>query len=85
MLYKIWGFHGGDYKDFRPLGYKHPVHTSQKKHYVSVTESNQLMLKIWGFHDDDYKEFRLWDIHPSVYRTGNTLILRYRFQPVNAT
>jgi hypothetical protein len=42
------------------LGYKNPVHTSQETHYLSATESNQLMLcKIWGFHGGDYEECRL--------------------------
>jgi hypothetical protein len=44
MLCKIWGFHGGDYEECRFLGYKNPVRTSQEKHYVSTTESSQLML-----------------------------------------
>jgi hypothetical protein len=30
MLYKIWGFHGGDYQKYHLLGYKYPVHTSQE-------------------------------------------------------
>jgi hypothetical protein len=44
MLCKISGFHGGDYEEFRLLGYKNSVCTSQETHYVSTTESNQLML-----------------------------------------
>jgi hypothetical protein len=44
MLCKIWGFHGGDYEEWRFLGYKNPVRTSQETHYISVTESSQLML-----------------------------------------
>jgi hypothetical protein len=57
---KIWGFHGGDYEEYRLLGYKNPVRTSQETHYVSTTEFSQLMLcKIWGFHDGDYEECRL--------------------------
>jgi ribosome biogenesis protein Nip4 len=60
MLYKIWGFHGSDYEEFRLLGYKNPVHTSQETHYVSATELSRLMLcKIWGFHGGDYEERRL--------------------------
>jgi hypothetical protein len=59
MLCKIWGFHGDDYEECRPLGYKNPVRTSQETHYVSVAESSRLMLcKIWGFHGDDYEECR---------------------------
>jgi hypothetical protein len=51
---EFWGFHGSDYEECRPLGYKNPVHTSQQTHYISVTESSQLMLcKIWGFHGGD--------------------------------
>jgi hypothetical protein len=57
MLYKIWGFQGGDYKDCRLLGYKTPVRTSQETHYVSATEPSRLMLcKIWGFHGGDYED-----------------------------
>jgi hypothetical protein len=37
-------FHVGDYGEYRLLGYKIPVRTSQEKQYVSVTESSQLML-----------------------------------------
>jgi hypothetical protein len=60
MLCKIWGFHGGDYEEWRLLGYKTPVRTSQETHYVSTTESRQLMLcKIWGFHGGDNEEWRL--------------------------
>jgi hypothetical protein len=59
MLCKIWGFHGGD-EEYRLLGYKNPVRTSQETHYVSATESGQLMLcKICGFHGSDYEECRL--------------------------
>jgi hypothetical protein len=55
--YKIWGFDGGDFEECRLLGYKTPIRTSQETHYVSATESNQLMLcKIWGFHGGDYEE-----------------------------
>jgi hypothetical protein len=60
MLCKIWGFHGGDYEEFRLLGYKTPVRTSQETHYVSTIQSSQLMLcKIWGFHGSDYEEWRV--------------------------
>jgi hypothetical protein len=55
----IWGLHGDDYDEFCPLGYKNPVRTSEKTHYISATESSQLMpCKILGLHDDDYEEFR---------------------------
>jgi hypothetical protein len=44
----------------RLLGYKTPVRTSQETHYVSATESSQLMLcKISGFHGGDYEEWSL--------------------------
>jgi hypothetical protein len=60
MLCKIWGFHGGDYEEWRPLGYKIPVRNSLETHYVSATESSQLLLcKIWGFHGGDYEECHL--------------------------
>jgi hypothetical protein len=59
-LCKIWGFHGSDYKECRLLGYKTPVRTSQETHYLSATESSQLMLcKIWGSHGGEYEEWRL--------------------------
>jgi hypothetical protein len=39
---------------------KNPVGTSQETHYVSSTESSQLMLcKIWGYYGGDYEECRL--------------------------
>jgi hypothetical protein len=34
MQCKILGFHGGDYEEWRLLGYKTPVRTSQETHYV---------------------------------------------------
>jgi hypothetical protein len=34
----------GGYEECRLLGYKTPVLTSQKTHYVSATESSRLML-----------------------------------------
>jgi hypothetical protein len=59
MLCKVCGFRGGDYEECRLLGYKNPVRTSQETHYVSATQSSQLMLrKIWGFHSGDYEECR---------------------------
>jgi hypothetical protein len=57
---KIWGFRRGDYEEWRHLGYKNPVRTSQETHYVSTTEPSRLVLcKIWGFHRGDYAEWRL--------------------------
>jgi hypothetical protein len=45
---------------FRLLKYKNPVPTSQETHYVSATESSQLILcKIWGFQGGDYEECHL--------------------------
>jgi hypothetical protein len=56
----IWGFHGGDYEECCLLGYIDPGCISQETHYISATESSQLMLcKIWGFHGGDYEECRL--------------------------
>jgi hypothetical protein len=67
MLFKIWGFHGGDYEECRLLGYKNPVRTSQETHYVSATEPSPLMLcKIWGFHGGDYEEYRPSGMLPLV-------------------
>jgi hypothetical protein len=40
----ITGFHSGHYEEWRLLGYKNPVRTSQETHYVSATETSQLML-----------------------------------------
>jgi hypothetical protein len=49
-----------NYEESRLLGYKHIVRTSQETHYLSATESSQLMLcKIWGLHGSDYEECRL--------------------------
>jgi hypothetical protein len=60
MLCKICNFHVGDYEEWRLLGYENPVRTSQETHYVSATESSQLMLrKICNFHVGDYEEWRL--------------------------
>jgi hypothetical protein len=86
MLCKIWNFHSGDYEECRLLGFKNPVRTSQETHYVSATESSQLMLcKIWCFHGGNYEECRLLGYkNPSSYFTGDTLRLRYRAEPVNA-
>jgi hypothetical protein len=59
-LRKIRGAQSGHYEECYLLGYKTRVHTSQETHYVSATESNQLMLrKIFGFHGSDYEECRL--------------------------
>jgi hypothetical protein len=52
--------HSGDYEEWRLLRNKNPVRTSQERHYVSATESSQLMLcNIWGSHGSDYEECHL--------------------------
>jgi hypothetical protein len=57
MLCKIFGFHGGDYEEYRELRYKNPVRTSQETHYVSATEPSRLILcMICRFHGGDYEE-----------------------------
>jgi hypothetical protein len=57
---KIGGSQGGDHEEFRLLGYKNPVRTSQEAHYFSATEPSQLMLyNIWGTRGGDYEECRL--------------------------
>jgi hypothetical protein len=40
----ILGFHGSDYEECHPLGFKNPVRTSQETHYISATEPSRLML-----------------------------------------
>jgi hypothetical protein len=42
-LLKIRGFHAGDCKGCRLLGYENPVRSSQETHYVSATELSRLM------------------------------------------
>jgi hypothetical protein len=60
MLCKILGLQGGDYEERRLLRYKNAIRTWQQTHYVSTTQSSQLMLyKIWGFHGGDYEEWRI--------------------------
>jgi hypothetical protein len=56
----ITGLHGSDYEEYRLLGYKNPVRTSQEIHYISATQPSRLMLcKIWGLHGGDYEECRI--------------------------
>jgi hypothetical protein len=70
---KIWGFHGGDYKECRLLVYRNPFRTSQKTHYFSATESSQLMpCKIWGFDGGDYEECRLLGYRNTVRTSQET-------------
>jgi hypothetical protein len=65
-IYKIWGFHGGDYDECRLLGYKNRAHTSQETNYIWATEPSRLMpCKIWGFHCGDYEESRLLACDPA--------------------
>jgi hypothetical protein len=55
------------------LWYKKPVCTSQETHYVSTTESSQLMLcKIWGFYGNDYEECRLLGYNYRVLTSEKT-------------
>jgi hypothetical protein len=76
MLCKIRGFHGSDYEECRLLGYKTPVRTSQKTHYVSVTESSRLMcVRFVVFTAVAMKNVVFWDIKPSSYLTEDTLHL----------
>jgi hypothetical protein len=59
MICKVWGFHGGHNEEWRLLGYKPPIPTSQETH-VSTTEPSQLKLrKIWGLHGGHNEECRL--------------------------
>jgi hypothetical protein len=67
MLCKIWGFHGGNYKECHLLGYKKPVRTLQETNYISATDPSQLILrKIWSFHGCDYGECRLLGYYSQV-------------------
>jgi hypothetical protein len=49
ILCKISGFHGSGYEECRLLRYKNPVCISQETHYVSATESSQLLLRFEVF------------------------------------
>jgi hypothetical protein len=58
MLYKIWGFQGGDFEKCRSLEDWNPVRTSQETRYSPATERSQLILcEIWSFHCGNYEEF----------------------------
>jgi hypothetical protein len=64
---------------------QNPVRTSKKIHYVSATESSRSMLyKIWDFHGGYYGERRLLGYKNPVHTSQETLLLRYRAQPINA-
>jgi hypothetical protein len=41
-------------------------------------------LHVLSLHGGDYKNAFFWDKIPSLYFTGNALLLHYRAQPVNA-
>jgi hypothetical protein len=72
-LCKIWGLRDCDYEEWRLLGYKTPVRTSQETHYVSATASSQLMLcKIWGLRGCDYVEWRLLEYKTPVRTSQET-------------
>jgi hypothetical protein len=83
---KMWALHGSDWRMARSGIYINKVRTSQETHYLSATESSQLMLcKIWGL------SWRwLWRMSrsgiykPSSYQTGDTLRLRYKAQLDNS-
>jgi hypothetical protein len=82
---RILGSNGGDYEEWRLLGYKNPVRTSQETHYVSTTEPSKLMLcKIWGFHGSDYEECRLLRYKYPVRTSQEASRLRYRAKLINA-
>jgi hypothetical protein len=67
-------------------GIKNPVRTSQEAHYFSTTEPSQLKLcNIEGFTAGTTKDVVFTILNPSSNFTGDTLRLRYRAQPVNAT
>jgi hypothetical protein len=72
VLYKIWGFHGGDYEEwvFWDITTLFVLH---RRHYVSVTESSRFRLcRIWGFHGCDYEECRLLGYKNPVRTTQET-------------
>jgi hypothetical protein len=59
-IFEVFTAVGGHLGEYRLLGYKTAVHTSQETHHVSATESSQLLLcKIWGSRGRDYEECRL--------------------------
>jgi hypothetical protein len=70
---KIWWCHSDDYEEYRLLGYRHPVRTSQETHYIFTTKPSRLMLcKIWGCHSDDYEECRLFGYRHPVRTSQET-------------
>jgi hypothetical protein len=60
---KICTFHGGNYEECL-LGYKNPVRTSWKTHYVSATEFSRLMLRFQVFTAETMKNAVFWDVTP---------------------
>jgi hypothetical protein len=66
-------FCGGDYEEFRLLGYKIPVRTSQETHYFSAAEPSRLILcKISGFRGGNYGECRLLGYGIPVFTSQET-------------
>jgi hypothetical protein len=58
-------YHGMCGEEWRLLGYKNPVRTSQETHYVSTSERSQLMLcKIESFTAVTMKNVVFLDIKP---------------------
>jgi hypothetical protein len=55
MICKKWRFPAGDYEEYRLLGYKNPVRTSQETHYLSRDQPvNSIQITV--FHGSDYEE-----------------------------
>jgi hypothetical protein len=62
---KIWGSHSSDYEEYRLLGYRNPVLTSQETNEVSAIGPNQFKLcKIWGFTAVTMKNVVFRDVTP---------------------
>jgi hypothetical protein len=71
MLRKIWRFHGGNYEEYRLLGYK-TLFLPHRKHIISPLDSLAQLCKIEGFHGGDYKEFRLLGYKTPVLTSQET-------------
>jgi hypothetical protein len=78
---KIGGFHGGDYEECRLLVYKAQF-VPQRKHITSPLHRLDVRFEI--FTVVTIKNSVFWYIKLSSYLTGNTLLLHYGAQPVNA-
>jgi hypothetical protein len=77
MLFKTWGFHGGDYEECSLHWQENWVRTSQETNYVSAIESSRLMLcKILGGHGGDYEEclhlrcYAMWLLLEPTFRSN---------------